>query len=101
MSKDGNNLGDVDKKRQKLLSELIELRNTDIDSFMERMYEALNTVFQDSVTNKNSREDKLKAIETMVKYLDKYEEYEKCSRLLEIKKMINEYHDSSESSAKS
>ena len=88
--------GPNDKKRQELLAEILMLRETDYDAFMERMFDALNTVFQDSVKDPNSRQEKLKSIDTMIQYFSDGDAYEKCQRLLEIKKHINEYHDQQE-----
>jgi len=88
--------GPEDKKRQELLAELIKLRNTDYDTFMERMFEALNTVFMDDVTADRSREEKIRSLDSMIKYFSDHDEFEKCQRLVEIKNYVNKYHDSEE-----
>jgi len=86
--------GPEDRKRQELLSELIRLRNTDYDTFMERMFEALNTVFMDDIKADRSREDKIKSLDSMIKYFSDRDEFEKCQKLVEIKNYVNEYHES-------
>ena len=71
----------------KILLDLIYLRNTDYDAFMERLYEALTGDFKDAINDKSPVEEKSQAIWTMINYFQKHEEYEKCA---ELKKLVDQ-----------
>ena len=58
-----------------ILLELIRLRESDYDGFMDRLYEALAGEFRDVV------EEKKQAIWTMILHFEKKEQYEKCADL--------------------
>lgn len=88
--------GPEDKKRQDLLAELVVLRTTDYDAFMDRMFEALNTVFTDAVEDPRSKQEKIRSLDAMIKYFADGDEFEKCQRLTEIKQMVAQYHEEKE-----
>jgi hypothetical protein len=70
----------------KILLDLIYLRDTDYDAFMNRLYEALTGEFKDVIHDKSPVEEKTQAIWTMINHFTNTEEYEKCA---ELKKLVN------------
>jgi hypothetical protein len=71
----------------RILLDLIHLRQTDYDAFMNRLYEALTGEFKDALYDKSPIEEKSQAVWSMIKHFEKQEEFEKCASL---KKMIEE-----------
>jgi len=79
-----------DKNKQdyhKILLELMQLRETDYDQFMNKLYEALNGQFRSAIHDSEPKEDKRQAIWTMIEYFSNKEEYEKCA---DLKRMVEE-----------
>jgi hypothetical protein len=70
-----------------ILLELIRLRETDYDGFMDRLYEALAGEFRDVVHDGSPLEEKRQAIWSMISHFEKKEQYEKCA---DLKKMSDE-----------
>ena len=67
------------KKHHLLLVELIELRETNYDKFMEKLYEAVTTEFSDLFRNEILKEkDHKDTLKSMIKFFEQKEEYEKC-----------------------
>jgi hypothetical protein len=64
-----------------ILLELIRLRETDYDGFMDRLYEALAGEFRDVVHDGAPIDEKKQAIWTMISHFEKKEQYEKCADL--------------------
>lgn len=64
-----------------ILLELIRLRETDYDGFMDRLYEALAGEFRDVVHDGTPMDEKKQAIWTMILHFEKKEQYEKCADL--------------------
>lgn len=73
-------------KYHQILLELIKLRETNYDLFMEKLYEALSGEFRDVVNDGSPLEEKSQALNTMIQYFSEREEYEKCA---DLKKMID------------
>jgi len=71
----------------RILLDLIHLRQTDYDAFMNRLYEALTGEFKDALYDTSPIEEKSQAVWSMIKHFEKQEEFEKCASL---KKMIEE-----------
>jgi hypothetical protein len=69
------------KPYSEILLELIRLRETDYDGFMDRLYEALAGEFRDVVHDGSPKEEKRQAIWTMISHFEKKEQYEKCADL--------------------
>lgn len=87
------------KKSLELLYELLQLRDTDYDKFMYKLYEAMTTEFLDVVKSKvfdvNESEIVLK---NMIKYFESKEEYEKCDVLLHLLNQKNRLLPATQSS---
>ena len=71
-----------------ILLELIQLRETDYDAFMDRLYEALAGEFRDVVHDKTPVEEKKQAIWTMIEHFSGKEQYEKCADLKRLSEEI-------------
>jgi hypothetical protein len=71
----------------KILLELIYLKETNHDEFMNRLYEALTGQFKDAIHDKSPVAEKTQAIWAMIKHFEKIEEFEKCAGL---KKLVDE-----------
>jgi len=71
----------------RILLDLIHLRQTDYDAFMNRLYEALTGEFKDALYDTSPIEEKSQAVWSMIKHFEKQEEFEKCASL---KKIIEE-----------
>lgn len=74
-------------KYHQILMELIRLRETDYDAFMDKLYEALSGEFREVVQDNSPVVEKNQAITTMIKYFSDREEYEKCA---DLKKMMDQ-----------
>lgn len=74
-------------KYHQILLELIKLRETDYDAFMEKLYEALAGEFRDVVNDGSPMAEKSQALNTMIKHFSDREEYEKCA---DLKKMMDQ-----------
>ena len=73
------------KKSLELLYELLSLRDKDYDKFMDKLYEAMTTEFSDVVKTKMfDVDDRDIVFESMIKYFENKEEYEKCDVLLHL-----------------
>lgn len=72
---------------QQMLFELLELREHDYDSFMQKLFEALSGEFRSMVNDDSPLDEKSQALKTMIEHFAVREEYEKCATL---KKMLDE-----------
>lgn len=75
---------DVTKYSQAIL-ELVNLRQTDYDAFMEKLYELLTGDLKEAVYDASPVEEKTEAIWTMMEYFSNKDDFEKCSVLKKIK----------------
>lgn len=69
-----------------ILLDLIHLRATDYDAFMDKLYEALTGEFKDAIYDASPVEEKHQAIWSMIKHFEKQEEFEKCA---DLKRMVD------------
>lgn len=74
-------------KYSQILLELVHLRQTDYDGFMNRLYEAITGEFKEVLHDQTPVEEKSQAIWTMIKHFEKTEEFEKCA---DLKKLADE-----------
>lgn len=79
----------------KILLDLVHLRQTDYDGFMNRLYEALTGEFRDVLNDTTPKDEKTKAIWTMIKHFEKNEEFEKCA---DLKKMADQLESKTQAS---
>ena len=82
-------------KYSKVLLELVYLRENDYDGFMNRLYEALTGEFRDVLNDTTPKDEKTKAIWTMIKHFEKNEEFEKCA---DLKKMADQLESKTQAS---
>lgn len=81
-----------EKKNKKLLlntAELLELREKDYDAFIDKLYETIVADDQAALEDPTDVSEKLAAIETLIKYYENAEEYERCGKLYELQKKMN------------
>ena len=78
-------------KYSKILMDLVTLRETDYDAFMERLYEALTGEFRNAIYDGAPAEEKCKALNTMLEYFKEEDAFEKCAQ---IQKLIKEIESS-------
>jgi len=78
-----------DKAYKDLLLELMHLKQTDYDSFMQKLYEAVSGEFKDALHNNDPVTEKAKALNTMIQYFKGREEYEKCAELKKMADSLN------------
>ena len=77
------------KEYNDLLLELMHLKQTDYDKFMRKLYEAVSREFKDALHNNDPLTEKERVLDTIIKYFEEREEYEKCANL---KKMADSLH---------
>jgi hypothetical protein len=77
-------------KYTKILLDLVHLRQTDHDAFMNRLYEALTGEFREVIHDAAPIEEKSQALWNMIKHFEKTEEFEKCANL---QKLIQELEE--------
>jgi hypothetical protein len=70
------------------LMELIMLREHDYDAFMHKLYEALSGEFRGMVHDASPIEEKIKALDSMIRYFEELEQYEKCAELQRMAKEL-------------
>lgn len=77
-------------KYSQILLDLVHLRDTDYNEFMNRLYEALTGEFKDAINDSAPVEEKKQAIQTMIKHFEKTEQYEKCAALYKLSNEMNQ-----------
>ncbi len=78
------------KRSVELLYELLQLRDTDYEKFMDKLYEAMTTEFLEVVKSKVfDIEESEVVFNSLIKHFEKKEEYEKCDVLLHLLKNKN------------
>jgi hypothetical protein len=71
------------KKHHLLLVELIQLKETDYDKFMDKLYIAMTTEFSNILRDELLKDEEHKnTLKSMISYFENKEEYEKCDVLL-------------------
>ena len=70
-----------DLKTSQMLAELVSLRHTDFDAFMNLLYDALQRELSGAIFDETSLTEKQEALNSMIQYFQDKEEYEKCAVL--------------------
>jgi hypothetical protein len=74
---------------QQMLFELLQLRESDYEGFMQKLYEALSGDFRQMVNDDSPLDEKSQALRTMIEHFEVREEYEKCATLKEMLDELN------------
>jgi hypothetical protein len=74
---------------QQMLFELLQLRESDYEGFMQKLYEALSGDFRQMVNDDSPLDEKSQALRTMIEHFEVREEYEKCAILKEMLDELN------------
>jgi hypothetical protein len=72
-------------KNSNVILELVNLRQTDYDAFMEKLYELLTGELKQAVYDATPIDEKTEAIWTMIQYFSDKDDFEKCIALKKIK----------------
>jgi hypothetical protein len=70
-----------DLKTSQMLAELVSLRHTDFDAFMNLLYDALQKELSGAIFDQTPLTEKQEALNSMIQYFQDKEEYEKCAVL--------------------
>lgn len=70
-----------DLKTSQMLAELVSLRHTDFDAFMNLLYDALQNELSGAIFDQTPTQEKQEALNSMIQYFQDREEYEKCAVL--------------------
>ncbi len=70
-----------DLKTSQMLAELVSLRHTDFDAFMNLLYDALQNELSGAIFDQTPITEKQEALNSMIQYFQDREEYEKCAVL--------------------
>jgi len=70
-----------DLKTSAMLAELVSLRHTDFDAFMNLLYDALQKELSGAIFDQTPLTEKQEALNSMIQYFQDKEEYEKCAVL--------------------
>lgn len=70
-----------DLKTSQMLAELVSLRHTDFDAFMNLLYDALQRELSGAIFDETPLTEKQEALSSMIHYFQDREEYEKCAVL--------------------
>ena len=70
-----------DLKTSQMLAELVSLRHTDFDAFMNLLYDALQRELSGAIFDETPLTEKQEALNSMIQYFQDREEYEKCAVL--------------------
>jgi len=70
-----------DLKTSQMLAELVSLRHTDFDAFMNLLYDALQRELRGAIFDQTPLTEKQEALNSMIQYFQDKEEYEKCAVL--------------------
>jgi len=75
----------MDSKQHLLLMELLTLRETNRELFLEKLYVAITTEFQKVFIEEMIKDkEHQKTLQIMIDYFESKEEYEKCDVLLHL-----------------
>ena len=72
------------------IAKLEELKEKDIDGFMQLVLFSLKTHPEFAVEDDTSTEDKVKAMKIVLKHFEEREDYEDCAFLLDLQKKIED-----------
>ena len=77
-----------DIKTSQMLAELVSLRHTDFDAFMNLLYDALQRELSGAIFDETPLTEKQEALNSMIQYFQDREEYEKCAVLRDMVQTI-------------
>ena len=77
-----------DIKTSQMLAELVSLRHTDFDAFMNLLYDALQNELSGAIFDQTPTTEKQEALNSMIQYFQDREEYEKCAVLRDMVQTI-------------
>ena len=77
-----------DLKTSQMLAELVSLRHTDFDAFMNLLYDALQRELSGAIFDQTPLTEKQEALNSMIQYFQDREEYEKCAVLRDMVQTI-------------
>jgi hypothetical protein len=77
-----------DLKTSQMLAELVSLRHTDFDAFMNLLYDALQNELSGAIFDQTPTFEKQEALNSMIQYFQDREEYEKCAVLRDMVQTI-------------
>jgi len=78
------NIDQTPLSSSQVLANLVQLRHTDFDAFMNLLYSALQNELKGAIFDDTPIADKRSALESMIQYFTDKEEYEKCAVLRDI-----------------
>lgn len=81
-------------------AKLLELRSTDYPAFIDLLYTTIVDNKYEAIADDYDRQEKEHALEILLEYYKKDEEYEKCAKLYEIQKIIRGDANAAEISGK-
>ena len=70
-----------DLTTSQMQAELVSLRHTDFDAFMNLLYDALQRELSGAIFDETPLTEKQEALNSMIHYFQDKEEYEKCAVL--------------------
>lgn len=72
------------KRYQEMLTELMRLKHSNPDLFMDKLYDAIIGDGIAMINDNTPTEEKVMAINAMISWFQEKEEYEKCATLKEL-----------------
>ena len=81
------------KSYHDLLLELMALRESNYDLFLNKLYEALTGEFKYRISDDAPVTEKKDALSIMIKYFENKEEYEKCAKLKALEEELQTKHE--------
>jgi hypothetical protein len=73
-----------------LLGRMIELREKDVDGFMQLVLTSLKAFPETAVDDVHPVDDKLGALKILLRYFEEKEDYEDCAFLRDLSKLIED-----------
>lgn len=83
-------MNDDPLRNDEAIRKMLELRDQDPDAFADLFFEMLHQYPEIAIADYAPTEDKLSAIDRILKHYESKEVYEKCAFLFEIKKKIKD-----------
>jgi hypothetical protein len=79
MKTDGNPFDGL--RSEDLIQKLEDLKNQNLDAFFELVFQSIVNWPEEAVDDKSPVDNKIKALERIIKHFQDLEEYEKCQEL--------------------
>jgi hypothetical protein len=70
------------------IEQLLRLKTEDPEKFAIAAYSIITTLSKEALSDPTPKEEKVRAIDKLIKWFEKMEEYEKCGELLKLKDLI-------------